>query len=168
MRNPVFGARALTAVGLATVVAAAGCHDADRALSATSADAPRSITPRAIVTRDGSAAIITLVLDVRGDVGKIGSFTGRLRFDPAALSYDREESLSDGTMRASNPETGSVRVAGASLSGVDVAQLAAFRFKVIDADALNALQFDIDELHELSRANVNNLVRRAGNVGTRK
>ena len=168
MTPSIVRARGFAAAGLALVLASSGCRDAERALSTNGANAPRSITPHAVVTRDGSVAIVTLTIDVHGDIGKIGSFTGRLRYDPTALAFDREETLSDGTMRASNPESGSVRVAGASMSGVDVAQLAAFRFKVMDPAALNTLQFDIDEIHELSRANVHALVRNTGTAGTKK
>jgi hypothetical protein len=149
------------AFALALGLAAQGCRDAANLVSTTGHLAPRSITPRVVVAPNGSGAVLTLALDVRGDVGKIGSFTGRLLFDPTALFYDGEVPFSDGTDRASNPGDGVIRVAGASLNGVDVTNLAAFRFKVINAAALQQVRLELDEVHELSRANLNVLVRRS-------
>ena len=151
------------AAALVLGLALQGCRDDRNVVSTTAATTQRSITPRVIVTPDGAGgAVLTLALDVRGDVGKIGSFTGRLRFDPAALSYDSDVTLSDGTTRASNPGSGEIRVAGASLNGIDVTQLAAFRFKIANAAAIGTPQFDVEELHELSSTNVSALVRRPG------
>ena len=149
------------AAALLLGLAAQGCRDAGTLVPATGAQAPRSITPRVVVQPNGAAAVLTLTLELRGDVGKIGSFTGRLRFDPVALPYEGEVALSDGTTRASNPGEGVVRFAGASLNGVDVTQLAAFRFKVVDEAALNTVQFDLEEVHELSRANMSAVVQRS-------
>ena len=157
-----------TAAGLVLGFGLQGCRDTDRLASAPGAAARRTITPHVIVAPDGASAVLTLALDVHGDVGRIGSFTGRLRFDATQLAYDGEVPLTDGTMRASNPGEGVIRIAGASLSGVDVAQLASFRFKVINAAGLSAVQFDIEEVHELSRANVTALVVRSGATGTRR
>lgn len=156
--------RTARAAGAALIFAlsAQSCRDAGTLVPAAGALAPRSITSRVVVVPAGGAAVLTLVLDVRGDVGRIGSFTGRIRFDPAALLYESEVALSDGTMRASNPGEGVIRVAGASLSGVDVTQLAAFRFKVLNAAALSAVQFDLEEVHELTHANLSALVQRTG------
>lgn len=47
----------------------------------------------------------------------IGSFTGRIDFDPAALRFIREQALTDGVNRLSNPEDGDVRFAGISAKG---------------------------------------------------
>ena len=142
-----------------------GCRDASRILQSSGQPVPRAIAPRAIVTTSGANAVVTLVLDVRGDVGKIGSFTGRLRYDPAVLTYDGDVALTDGTLRASNPALGEIRVAGASVTGVDVARLAVFRFIVKDASALRDVRFEIDELHELSHADLRASVQGAGAPG---
>jgi hypothetical protein len=103
--------------------------------------------------------VVTVALDVSGTVGKLGSFTGRLHFDPAGLQYVGEVAVSDGTMRASNRVGDVIRVAGISTAGVNVAQLATVRFKVVNGSALESLHFDLEEVHELSRASLLSLVR---------
>jgi len=47
----------------------------------------------------------------------IGSFTGRVDFDATALRFVREETLTDGVNRISNPGDGDVRFAGISAKG---------------------------------------------------
>jgi hypothetical protein len=47
----------------------------------------------------------------------IGSFTGRVDFDPSALRFVRESLLDDGVSRVSNPGDGDVRFAGMSAKG---------------------------------------------------
>lgn len=145
--------RTVAALALVVVVAS-GCREAGTIVQTGAESAPASITARTDVATSGETAVVTLVLDVRGDVGKVGSFTGRLRFNPAALHYEGEVELSDGTLRASNPGTGVVRVAGASTAGVNVARLAAFRFTIANASAPQNLSFELDELHELSRVSL--------------
>lgn len=143
------------ALTLAIAALAAGCRDASHITQSV----PRFITPGTTVTTTGAAAVITLVLDVHGDVGRIGSFTGRLRFDSRALTYEGEVELRDATLRASNAGVGEIRVAGASAEGVDVAHLAAFRFTVKDPAALNLVQFNLEEVHELSHADLKSTVQ---------
>jgi hypothetical protein len=114
-----------------------------------------------VVTPEESGfAVLTVALDLGSDVGRIGSFTGRLRFDSLALAYVGEVSLTDATARASNREGGVIRVAGMSANGIDAIHLAAFRFKVVNPAALGGVQFDLEEIHEVSRANVSAFVRR--------
>ena len=144
-----------TAVALTLVLMiASGCREAGTIVQTGAESVPASITARADVASTGATAVVTLLLDVRGDVGKVGSFTGRLRFNPAALHYEGEVELSDGTLRAANPGAGVVRVAGASTAGVDVARLAVFRFTVTNAHAPQDVVFELDELHELSRVSL--------------
>jgi len=144
--------RAYLLLALAAVVA--GCGDR-RSLPAASGPRPQSvITPKALTSRGETGDIVTLSLDVPADVGKIGSFTGRLIYDASALAYDGEVTLSDGTSSASNPGTGEIRVAGASMTGIDITQLAAFRFKRIGTTIETPPQFELDEVHALSRVNL--------------
>lgn len=146
-------------VAVALSVTMAACRDTNltRPIGSSS---PRSITPRVIVTRDtGATALVTVALDVSSTVGKLGSFTGRVHFDPAALVYVGDISLGDGTMRASNRVNDVVRVAGISTTGINVAQLATFRFRVVDPAALERLYFELEEVHELSRGDLLSLVR---------
>jgi hypothetical protein len=154
---------AIMAVAVAAI--ATGCRDS-KSLAPASAPTPLSvITPKALPSRADGGEIVTLSLDMPADVGKIGSFTGRLIYDASALAFDGEVSLGDGTSRASNPGTGEIRVAGASMTGIDVTQLAAFRFKRIGTMIEVPPRFELDEVHELSRAD---LAPRLSRTGTTK
>lgn len=159
MKNSIRRLPALVTVALA--LAASACHDVSPIMQSATGAVPRAITPSTTIAVTGSSAVITLVLDTRGMVGQIGSFTGRLRFDPATLAYDSEVALSDGTLRASNPGAGEIRVAGASAAGIDLTQLAAFRFTLKNAAGLPGVRFELEELHELTRADLQASVLRS-------
>lgn len=155
----------LALVALVLAGAATGCRDS-KTLPAASAPTPlQVITPKLLTSRVETGEVVTLALDMPADVGKIGSFTGRLIYDASVLAFDGEMTLSDGTSRASNPRTGEIRVAGASMTGIDVTQLAAFRFKRIGATIEVPPRFELDEVHELSRTN---LAPRLSRTGTAK
>ncbi len=156
-----FAQRVPVLVALAVSLTGVGCRDAGNVVQALGQPVPKSVTPVTSVALSGSNAIVTLVLDLRGDVGKIGSFTGRLRFDPAVMTYVGEIGIDDGTLRVSNPGTGEIRVAGASASGINAAVLASFRFVATDTAALRRITFAIEELHELSHADLQPIVRSA-------
>lgn len=148
----------MPAVFTALAFGTSSCRDAGGVVQTGNQAVPRSITPRAAVTTSGNTAIVTLELDVHGAVGRIGSFTGRLHFDPAGLSYEGDTPWA--TLLAVNAGTGEIRVAGASPDGVDVTRLAELRFTVRNPTALQTLQFDLDEVHEVSRADVQATLRR--------
>jgi len=138
----------------------AGCRDTAGLTRPTTASAPRSITPKLVVRTDtGHTVLVTLALDVSGNVGTLGSFTGRVHFDAASLEYDGEVAIGDGTMRAVNHVGDVVRVAGISTSSVNAARLATFRFTVLDKAALETMRFDLEEVHESSTTNLLTLVR---------
>lgn len=144
----------------AALLVAAGCRDAANLTRPTASTAPRSITPKLLVLGDtGGTALVTVALEVSGNVGKLGSFTGRLHFDQASLDYSGEVAIGDGTTRVSNRVGDVVRVAGISTSGLNPARLATFRFTVLDKAALTTLRFDLEEVHEVSATNLLSLVR---------
>jgi hypothetical protein len=156
-RSPVV-VRGLAAAFFALAAVACGEQAASRA---TSSDvSARTITPQVFVRSAGDTAFVTLALDVRGDTGRIGSYTGRVRYNSAALVFESEVAQSDGALRASNAEGDSIRVAGVSRTGVDPANLAAFRFRVRNPAGLQSLAFEIDELHQTTRDDLKHLVRR--------
>jgi hypothetical protein len=103
---------------------------------------------------------VTVSLDVRGEVGGVGSFTGTLQFDPKALGFLAEMPLNDGALRASNPGAGTVKVAAASQTGIARDKLASFRFRVLDPAGLGTFAFQVDEMHEVTRADLRPIVRR--------
>ena len=138
----------------------AACRDTTGLTRTATSNAPHSITPKLLILNDtGRTALVTVALDVSGNVGKLGSFTGRLHFDPASLDYSGEVAIGDGTTRATNRVGDVIRVAGISTGGVDVARLVTFRFRVLDKTALATLRFDLEEVHEVSATNLLSLVR---------
>ncbi|MCX5765861.1 MAG: hypothetical protein NTZ43_01370 [Gemmatimonadetes bacterium] len=151
--------RGLTPLFVAALATLSACHSSADLVTHASALAPRALTPRVLVAQTGNSAVITLSLDARGDVGTLGSFTGRFTYDPAVLTFVEEVPLSDGTLRASNPALGSIRFAGAARAGVNIAQLASYRFTVLNANKLAELRFELDEVHDIGRANLATYVR---------
>ena len=158
--------RMRAAAGFLMVVALGviACRDTAGLTKPVASNAPRSIAPRVVVARDsGGTALLTVALDVSGNVGKLGSFTGRLRFDPTQLVYVGDIAIGDGTMRAANQVDNVIRVAGISTSGVDVSRLVTLRFRVLNAAGLGTVRFELEEVHELSSTSLLSLVR-ASNV----
>lgn len=138
----------------------AGCRETASLTRPTAANAPRSIAPKLVVRGDtGGTALVTVALELSGNVGTLGSFTGRLHFNPSSLQYDSEVAIADGTTRAVNHVGDVIRVAGISTSGVDANRLATFRFRVIDKAGLETMRFDLEEVHEISATNLLSLVR---------
>lgn len=138
----------------------ASCRDTAGLTRPTAANAPRSITPKLVVRNDtGLTVLVTLALDVSGNVGALGSFTGRVHFNATSLEYLGDVAIGDGTTRAVNPVGDVIRVAGISTSGVNPARLATFRFRVIDKAALETMRFDLEEVHERSATNLLSVVR---------
>ena len=106
-----------------------------------------------------SAARVGATMDVFAQASAtspaaVGSFTMRIRFDTTFLRLEGELPLDDGAMRASNASAGQVRIAGAAQQGFAGGRLAALRFTVLRANAAQALQLVVDEMHTVERAAV--------------
>lgn len=81
---------------------------------------------------------------------KVGSYTGRLTFDPKVLSWVSDVDINDG-VRVVNPNgasTGLVRFAGASPRGFEDLTLYHGIFEVKDAGYLDALGMEMEELSQ--------------------
>jgi hypothetical protein len=79
---------------------------------------------------------------------RLGSYTGRLRFDPASLRYDSETAIDDG-MRVTNPAgapTGDLRFAGAAPAGFQTLTLYQAGFEVVKSDYLEQLRLEMEEV----------------------
>ncbi len=79
---------------------------------------------------------------------KVGSYTGRLHFDPAALQYKAEVAINDG-LRVANPNgagTGEIRFAGASATGFADLTLYSATFTVKAASWSRDLSLQMEEL----------------------
>lgn len=93
---------------------------------------------------------------------KLGSYTGRLRFDAAKLEYKRENVINDG-LRVANPlnaAQGEIRFAGASAMGFTQLVLYDGTFQVKAAGYVQSLQLTMEELSAaLSLQNLQSQVR---------
>jgi hypothetical protein len=109
----------------------------------------------AFITVDNLHAAVGQTVRVRVEVQvgseqnyKLGSFTGRLRFNTAQLQFKAENAINDG-LRVSNnttATTGLIRFAGASAAGFTTLVLYDGTFQVKGADYAADLQLQMEEL----------------------
>lgn len=79
---------------------------------------------------------------------RLGSYTGRIRFDPEALRWIRDLELNDG-LRVTNPHNagaGEIRFAGAAAKGFDSLIVYQGVFVVEDERYLRDLKLEMEEL----------------------
>lgn len=110
----------------------------------------------AFVTVDNPSAAVGQTVRVRVEVQvgtqqaamKIGSFTGRLRFDPARLAFRAENAISDGlrVANAAGAGTGEIRFAGANPGGFNTLVLYDATFVVRAANFREGLTLTMEEL----------------------
>ena len=134
------------------------------ALTACQDEPARTTGPTPPITQQGVSAYITVdnlearpgqTVRVRVEVQvgteqnfKVGSFTGRLHFDPARLALRQENRLSDG-LRISNNNgapQGEIRFAGASPTGFQTLVLYDGTFEVKSVNYAQTLRLSMEEL----------------------
>jgi len=96
----------------------------------------------------GQTVKVSVVVRAADASVKIGSYTGRLHFDAAALQYKAEVAINDG-LRVANPSGaggGEVRFAGASATGFADLTLYSATFTVKQANWTSALTLQMEEL----------------------
>jgi hypothetical protein len=79
---------------------------------------------------------------------KVGSYTGRLKFDPEVLAFKSEVKINDG-LRVTNPNgagTGELRFAGATAAGFTNLTLYEGVFEVKKAGYQDAFKLEMEEL----------------------
>jgi hypothetical protein len=109
----------------------------------------------AFVTVDNLSAPVGQMVRVRVEVQvgtqqnfKLGSYTGRLHFNPARLEFKSEHAISDG-LRIANPANaarGEIRFAGASAMGFTMLVLYDGTFEVKGANYTADLALQMEEL----------------------
>lgn len=105
------------------------------------------------VDRENARPGETVRVAVKVQVGtqsnaKVGSYTGRLVFDPKRLAYRDEVKINDG-LRVANPndaERGAIRFAGAAAKGFADLTLYAAVFEVKGTDYASTLSLEMQEL----------------------
>ena len=96
----------------------------------------------------GQTVKVSVVVRAADANVKVGSFTGRLHFDAAALQYKAEVPINDG-LRVANPNgagTGEIRFAGASATGFADLTLYSATFTVKQANWTGGLALQMEEL----------------------
>lgn len=137
-------------MAFATVLAGAAC--ADKPQGPVLPPPGPGIT--AYVTVDNLHALpgqtVRVSVEVRsGTAGlKVGSYTGRLKFDPAGLTFKREIAMTDGlrVANANNAGLGDIRFAGANATGFTSTTLYSAEFTVKSADYAAKLTLQMQEL----------------------
>ena len=143
-------------IRLATVtIALAACQDQPlRTTEPASPPSPQQgVAAYVSVDRLDAPVGATVRVRVEVQVGtqqdfKLGSFTGRLRFDPAQLQFQQENPISDG-LRIANPANaakGEIRFAGASAQGFATLVLYDGSFTVKTANYATGLSLVMEEM----------------------
>ncbi len=140
-------------IALASLTLAA-CQDAPaRTIGPT--PPPPSQGIQAYVTVDNPDAAVGSTVRVRVEVQvgtgqnvKIGSYTGRLHFNPASLTFKAENTINDGlrVANATGASTGEIRFAGASPNGFTTLVLYDGTFEVKSTDYRQGLSLTMEEL----------------------
>jgi len=159
----------MNTIRLATMcLALAACQD-ERAPATGPTPPPVQEGVAAYITVDNLNAAPGQSVRVRVEVQvgtqqnfKLGSYTGRLRFDPAKLEFKQENAITDG-LRVANPLNagqGEIRFAGASAMGFTQLVLYDGTFQVKAAGYVQSLQLSMEELSAaLSLQNLQSQVR---------
>lgn len=137
------------------LVLALGCQDEPLKSGLPETPAPPAQGVQAFVQVDNTSAQPgdQIQVFVRVQLGtessaKLGSYTGRLKFDPEVLAYKGELKINDG-LRVTNPNgaaQGEIRFAGASATGFADLTLYQATFEVKKASYLQALKLEMEEL----------------------
>ena len=139
----------------ASLIALAACND-DTLKSKTPPEPPaptQGVQAFVQVDNDHAQPGDRVNVYVRAQTGtesqaRIGSYTGRLKFDPALISWVSDEQINDG-LRVVNPKgapDGEIRFAGAAAAGFSDLSLYHGVFEVKKAGYMAQLALQMDEL----------------------
>ncbi len=143
----------LIRVALASLTLVA-CQDAPaRTIGPTPPPPTQGISAYVTVDNPDAAVGSTVRVRVEVQVGtnattKIGSYTGRLHFDPAKLTFKAENAINDGlrVANANGAPQGEIRFAGASPQGFTTLVLYDGNFEVKSSDWRTGLTLTMEEL----------------------
>jgi len=152
--------RSLSLVALsALTVAAVGCNDEPLKSGLPETPPPPSRGVQAFVQVDNAQAqpgdqihVFVRVQLGTASSAKVGSYTGRLKYDPEALAYKGEVQINDG-LRVTNPAgaaSGELRFAGAAAGGFADLTLYEAVFEVKKANYGDGLKLQMEELSAAS------------------
>ncbi|HWO87637.1 MAG TPA: hypothetical protein VNL98_00645 [Gemmatimonadales bacterium] len=134
-------------------LAVTACQDEPPPAAPTPPPIQQGVT--AFISIDNLSARVGQTVRVRVEVRvgeqsdfRVGSFTGRLRFDPTKLGFREENAVNDGLRiaNARNAAAGEIRFAGANPTGFRTLVLYDGTFEVRAAGYVQALQLQMEEL----------------------
>jgi hypothetical protein len=133
----------------------AGCDDEPLASRTPSEPAPPAQGIQAFLqvsndqAQPGDQVHVWAKVQIGGQTDeRLGSYTGRLRYDPTALRFVSETAIDDG-MRVTNPagaSHGDLRFAGAAPAGFTNLTLYDAVFEVVKTTYLDSLRLDMEEV----------------------
>jgi Cohesin domain len=136
-------------------LAALACNDSPLKSGLPEVPPPATHATQAFVQVDNAAAqpgdqihVFVRVQLGTDNSAKLGSYTGRLTFDPTVLAYKGEVKINDG-LRVTNPNgagQGQLRFAGAAAGGFADLTLYEAVFEVKKPDYVDALKLSMEEL----------------------
>ena len=136
--------------GLA-LVASAGCHDDDRTSITAPPPPPRAgalayVGVSEMTPPTGSTVTVLARVRTGADVKAAASFTARLAYDVAGLTFVDEVKLAKGMRAINATQPGLIIAAGAAPEGLEDGILFAVTFRVNDPAALKSLDLTVQEL----------------------
>ncbi len=151
--------RHLTAGICAAALGSIACSDGNRSRLVEN---PVPAVEAALILSDSAPPVgASLVVSVQAlaTEGAVGSYTARLSYDPSALRYDNEVALEGNGIRASNPQPGLIRFAGAAPTGFAGGRLASYSFVVLRANSARTLSLAVDEMHMITSVDAKPVLR---------
>jgi hypothetical protein len=144
-------APAMLAAALAAVLLAA-CQETEPEPPRATLSASRAVEAGLVASTLSPGAGDTIVVLARvtagPDVRAVASFTARLSYDPARLSFVGEVARADEAMRVINAEIpGDLRVSGIASRGIQSGDLVGLRFVANGSGGAGTLQLAVDQLH---------------------
>lgn len=143
----------LRSIAIAVVLAGAACADEPtRPIAVPPPPSGQGVSAFVVVENlnalPGQTVRVSVQVRAADASVKVGSYTGRLHFDPALLQYKAEVAINDG-LRVANPNgagTGEIRFAGASATGFSDLTIYSATFTVRQANWARALTLQMEEL----------------------
>ena len=136
---------------VALTLIAVGCSET---YQSTALKTPTPAVEAVLVVSDLSAAVgtpVSVFVKANANIGKVGSYTARITYDPHALRFDGETVI-DKELRAFNPSVGLIRSAGVAPNGFADGLLAGYSFVVLQPNGAKTLSLAVDEMHMVSHA----------------
>ncbi|MEO6446402.1 MAG: hypothetical protein ABIZ91_06900 [Gemmatimonadaceae bacterium] len=169
MTNASLSRRLLAPLGLVALAFSASCRETEpqppRATLSTAREVEVGLVASTLTPRKGDTLVIVARLTSGNAVKPAASFTARLAYDAARLTFAGEAARGDGGLRVINGDIpGDVRVAGIASDGFRSGDLVGLRFVMQASGSVGELRWSVDELHATDGEDLGRVVVRAPTV----